>query len=126
MTGQGAWGWVWGALPSLQTVSVVKLYYSHGKTHGRIEIPKATVPLVFWGFQASEASMKLRSWDKVVLMRSDKPETLCPVFLPDGSQWVTCILVNLLFLLTFVFPSPESEVQAPTDTQAGPGSLLLP
>lgn len=76
----------------------------------------ATVSLVFWGFQANEASTQLRSWDKVVQMRPDKPETLCPVSLPDGSWWVTCILVNPLFLLIFVFPSPGSEVQAPTYT----------
>lgn len=70
--------------------------------------------------------MQLRSWDKGVQMRPDKPEALCPVFLSDGSWWVTCILVNPLFLLTFVFPSPGSEVQAPTYAQAGPGFLLLP
>lgn len=52
-------------------VSIMRLYSSHGKTHGTMGIPMATVPLVTWGFQAKEASMQLRSWDKVVQMRPD-------------------------------------------------------
>lgn len=38
---------------------------------------------------------------------------LCLVFLPDGSWWVTCMLVNPLLLLSIFFPSLGSEVQAP-------------
>lgn len=94
--------------------------------------------VVQWGFQwppslllfcdskLMKASMQLRSWDKVVQMRPDKPETLCPVFLPNSPWWVTCILVNPLLLLSIVFPSPGSEVQTPTYSQAGSGSLFCP
>lgn len=70
--------------------------------------------------------MQLRIWDREVQMRLDKPETLCPVFLPDGPWWATCVFVDPLLLLSIVFPSPRSEVQAPMCAQAGPGSSFCP
>lgn len=41
--------------PTLDRVSIMRPYYSHGKTRGTMGIPMAAIPLVILRFQANES-----------------------------------------------------------------------